>query len=343
MATIKDIAEKAGVSPSAVSRILNHDTSLSVGIDTKLRVLSAAQDLDYIPRKKRKEHLYKPNRKRLNIAIVEWYDASALIEDPYYFYLMNTVEKLLAKNNINSFRLVPVDEMYVASIDSPVDGIIAIGRFNEDQVKKLAAISGTIVFLDACPDAAHFDSILINLEQGMQLALEYVYAQGHRKIGFIGGNVIADIGMNITKPGFDRRRAAFESFTREKNIYCKDFICIGNSLCYQEGFRLCDKLLTLKNLPTALICANDSVATGVTACLKQKKFNIPADFSIVGFNDIPENKFLQPALTSVKIPVEMVAEVSIDVIRHIIDGDSPGPLLRYIPATLTIRDSVAAI
>ncbi len=121
MATIKEIAKAARVSQATVSRILNNDSSLSVSDETKLRVLAVADEFEYIPLKTRKK---AKNNKRLNIAIVDWYVNKALIEDPYYLYVMTTVEKALSKENINSFKMLKVDGKYISSINKTPDGII---------------------------------------------------------------------------------------------------------------------------------------------------------------------------------------------------------------------------
>ncbi|MBN2883526.1 MAG: LacI family DNA-binding transcriptional regulator, partial [Clostridia bacterium] len=136
MATITDIAKKAKVSITTVSRILNHDDTLSVSDETKLRVLVAAKELEYVTLQQRKQR--KKAGKKLTFAIVEWYDYPALIEDPYYLYLMTTVEKQLARENINTVKFINIDGEFVPSVDTPIDAIIAIGRFNLNQIEKIS-------------------------------------------------------------------------------------------------------------------------------------------------------------------------------------------------------------
>jgi LacI family transcriptional regulator len=139
VATITDIAKKAKVSITTVSRILNHDDTLSVSDETKLRVLVAARELEYVTLQQRKQR--KKAGKKLTFAIVEWYDYPALIEDPYYLYLMTTVEKQLARENINTVKFINMDGEFVPSVDTPIDAIIAIGRFNLNQIDKISSFS----------------------------------------------------------------------------------------------------------------------------------------------------------------------------------------------------------
>jgi LacI family transcriptional regulator len=339
MATINDIAKVAGVSPGTVSRVLNHDNTLSVAVETKLRIISIAEELSYVPPKERKRRKLNLSP-RYNIAIVDWYDSAALAEDPYYFHLMTTFEKYFAKHQINSFKLVDMDGEYVSTVDSVPDGIIAIGRFNEEQVKKLESISKNIIFIDSCPDAAKFDSILINTQLGTTQALNYLIESGHKDIAFIGGKVITEIGMDFAVDSVDMRLATFISYLKHKGLYKEEYIFVGNKLSYAEGTSLCNDLLKSEKLPTAVFCANDSVATAVMTTLQERNFRVPEDMSVIGFNDISTAKYLKPALTTIKIPLLAIAQTCLDLLKNQMERSISFPRLIYIPTSIIIRDSV---
>jgi LacI family transcriptional regulator len=333
MATIKDISRLSGVSPAAVSRILNHDSSLSVSDETKIRVLAAAEELEYVTIKERKKNTVK--EKRLTVAIVEWYSESALIEDPYYLYLEKMVEKKLAQEDIDTFKIVNIDGIYTSTVNSPIDGLIAIGRFSPDQVTQLTGFSPFIVFLDSSPDPSLYDSLLINTEQGIRLAMKHLFELGHTKIGFVGGHVIDDNGGE----GFDLRKKAYYAFMKENNLFSPSLIYEGERLSYEQGRILTRRILNEQDRPTALVVANDTMATGVLSLLQEAGLSIPADMSLVGFNDLPSVKFLDPPLTSVQIPMQIIAQTAVDVIRQRIAGDYPVPLKIFLPTTLKVRKS----
>ncbi|WP_320129417.1 substrate-binding domain-containing protein [uncultured Sphaerochaeta sp.] len=239
--------------------------SLSVTDETKIRVLEKADELEYIPLQIRKNP--SPKRDRLNIGIVDWYVPSSLIEDPYYLYLMVMVEKILAKEGLNSFRLVETDNGYISTINKKPNGIIAIGRFDKEGVTVLEKISKNIVFIDSSPMADKFDSILVNTELGTLQALEYLYGLGHRHIAFLGGTVISDNGMNRNLPCDDNRKSAYIQFMKSHGIYNEALIFEGEKLSFQEGSQQCAKMLESQLKPTAAFVANDSMATGVIAKL----------------------------------------------------------------------------
>lgn len=327
----------AKVSISTVSRILNHDDTLSVSDDTKLRVLVAAKELEYVTLQQRKKR--GKASKKLTFAIVEWYDYPALIEDPYYLYLMTTVERQLARENINTIKFINMDGHFVPSVDTPVDAIIAIGRFNLKQIEKIAEFSPYIVFLDSCPDATRFDSLLINTELGTKLALQHLYDLNHRKIAYVGGKVIGDTGGQ----GRDMRKAAYSEFMEEKGLYDEALIYEGERLSYNEGYTLASALINADNRPTALFCANDTTATGVLARLNQKKLKVPQDISVVGFNDQSSVKFLTPPLTTVHVPMQFIAQNAVDILKNRVSGLYTLPRKLYIPTSLVIRESTAEL
>jgi LacI family transcriptional regulator len=338
MATINDIAKVAGVSPGTVSRVLNHDNTLSVAVETKLRIISVAEELDYLPPKERQRRKLKLTP-RYNVAIVDWYDSALLAEDPYYLHLMTVIEKYLTKHQINSFKLVDMDGEYVATVDTHPEGIIAIGRFKKEQVAQLEAISKNLIFIDSCPDASKFDSILINTQLGTTQALDYLISLNHKDIAFIGGKVVTEIGMNFAADAVDMRMATFCAYLESKELLKEEYIFVGTKLSYQEGIRLCNKMMKAERMPTAVFCANDTVATAVMTRLQEKGYRIPEDISVIGFNDISNAKYLNPPLTTVKIPLLAIAQTCVDLLKNQIERDISYPRLIYIPTSMMIRDS----
>ena len=333
MATIKDIAAKADVSITTVSRILNHDDSLSVSDETKLRVLVAAEELEYVTLQMRKQK--RKGVKRLTFAIVEWYNYSALIEDPYYLYLMTTVEKQLAKENIDMIKFINLDGQFIPSVDTSIDAIIAIGRFNLSQIEKISEFSKHIVFLDSCPDPTRFDSILLNTELGTILALDHLYHLNHRRIAYIGGKVIGDTGGQ----GRDMRKTSYIEYTQDKGIYDESLIYEGERLSYTEGYNLTNQVLEAKERPTAMYCANDATATGVLARLAQENIRVPYEMSVVGFNDQSSAKFLDPPLTTVHVPMTFIAQNAVEILKNRVNGTYNLPRKLYVPTYLKVRES----
>lgn len=330
MATIKDIAKIAGVSPATVSRVLNHDPNISVNIETKLRIFDVAEELEYV----KKKNGTCSSEDRLNLAIVDWYTEADLIEDPYYLYLMTSVEKYCTENNINTFKLINMNGAYVSSVDLKADGIIAIGRFPKNEIDQLTEITPYIIFLDSAPDDTKFDSITVNTRLGTTQALEYLVDLGHKEIAFVGGEVV---GNNREKT-IDMRKEAYIDFMKAQKIYNPKLIFEGSRLSYGEGYRLTNEILQ-SELPTAIIAANDTVATAVLNTLNANGIKIPEDISIIGCNDLASVKYLCPPLTTINIPIEFIAEIAVNNLKCNIERKVIIPKKVYISTQLIIRES----
>lgn len=335
MTTIKDIAEAANVSPSTVSRVLNHDSTLSVSPQTKLRILDIADQLDYVTVKERKMSA-KAKSERLNIAIVDWYSEAALIEDPYYLYLLTTVEKEFAAANCNTYRIIEVNGKYTPSIDVKPDGMIAIGRFSLKEIEQLSQFTNNIVFLDSSPQINQFDSVLIDIKNGTKLAMDYLLDLGHSRIAFIGGDVVGDVRQQT----HDIRLETFKEIMEKHNLFNPDLVFEGNNLCYSEGARMAHSVLSeLTKLPTAIMTANDMVATGVLSVFTASGIKVPEEVSIVGFNDLASVKFLNPPLTSVRIPMSLIADTALYLLNHRIENPKLYPRKVLISTQLKVRES----
>ena len=121
MATLKEISERVGVSISTVSRVLNHDETLLVLDETKMKIFEAAEDLEYKTITQRKNKIKKSNKYK--IGLVEMYDVSKQLEDPYYLLLKNTVEKECFNNNIKLVKLYNNGLNYESFEEKDLDGI----------------------------------------------------------------------------------------------------------------------------------------------------------------------------------------------------------------------------
>ena len=136
MATIKDIAERAQVSISTVSRVLNYDETLSVNAATKTKIFEIAEDLDYQTKNQKK------GKKKLSLLLINYYSLEDEVEDPYYLSVRVAIERRAAQLG---YRLVSVsrrEELHRKSID----GVICLGTFEEDEVQRIAALEKPTIF-----------------------------------------------------------------------------------------------------------------------------------------------------------------------------------------------------
>lgn len=332
MATIKEIAERAGVSPATVSRVLNHDTTLSVSIDTKVRILEVAEELDYKTVRERKGMQY--DSRRLILGIVDWHSETELLDDPYYLYLITTIEKECVSQEIDTFKINKINDKYYSNLLSP-DGIIAIGRFSDDDITSLSSYTSNIVFIDSSPKENIYDSVTINFRLGVTEALEYLFNLGHKEIGFVGDSVIE----NHKEAAIDYRKAIFTDIMKSRNLYNSNFIYSGSKISFSEGYNVIISATKSGQLPTALFVVNDTMATGALRALHELKINVPNDISVIGFNDLATSKYLTPPLTTINVHLEFMAITAIDLLKERINKNRTIAKKVIIPSELIIRKS----
>jgi len=328
MATIKDIAEKAGVSISAVSRILNLDETLNVSEETRIRVLKIADELNYIKVKDRKTRI-----KNFKIGIVTSFNELKEINDPYFLSIRMSIEKNCLSNNIE------FSSLYIDNIkkNQSLDGILAIGIYEKEEIELLSNISSNIVFIDSSPDEWEFDSIVVDLKYGSIKALEYLYELGHREIGYIGAKVIPHNNKNGNEL-LNYREETYLSFMESKGLSNNTVIYKGD-FTSEDGYRLMKEALLNDYVPTAFFIASDPMAIGAYKAISEKNLKIPEDISIIGFDDIATSQFLNPSLTTVKIYTEYIGETAVDTLLERLTGKRTLSKKIVLPVNLIIRES----
>lgn len=334
MATLKEIADKVGVSLATVSRVLNNDSGIIVADETKEQILKVANELDYKTAKQRKGKV--SNKKIKNVGIVEMYDVIKQLQDPYYLLLRNIVEKRAFENNIKLVRLFKKDEEYELVEDVNLSGIIAIGKFTSQEVLKLSQRTSNVVFIDSSPDDELYDSVKVNYKLGIKQALDYFIKLGHKDIGFVGEKYT----LGDTKvPMFDDRLKFFNEYMSSNQLLNNEFI-INSTMNSDGGYTAINKFIdNNKKIPTAFFTANDAIASGVIKALQEKGINVPDEVSVIGFNDTIISQYTNPPLTAIRVNIEYLGEVAVELMLEKIKGRKYSKKV-IIPSELVLRESV---
>ncbi|XZF75308.1 LacI family DNA-binding transcriptional regulator [Bacillus sp. AL-1R] len=301
MATIKDIAERIGVSIATVSRVLNYDTTLSVSDETKQRVFEVAEELSYRKKNGRRPTSYK-------IAIVHWYTEKEELDDMYYMSIRHGVETQCDLQNIQTTKMY----MDVQNTNEEFHGIIAIGKFSTKQAEELSKRTENIVFVDSSPDEDRFDSVVSNFTKATENVLQYFINHGHTNIGYIGGK---ETYKDQTSDIDDPRRVTFEKFLSEKGLYNDSSVYIG-TFSVNDGYKLMKQAIQQQkeNLPTAFFVGNDPIAIGALKALHEENIKVPDRVSIIGVNDISVSKYVHPPLSTVKVFTEIMGATAVDLL-----------------------------
>ncbi|MFD0050727.1 LacI family DNA-binding transcriptional regulator [Actinomycetes bacterium NPDC127524] len=327
MATIKDIAEKANVSIATVSRVLNYDTTLSVGDETKKKIFGIAEELSY---KKR------PSKKAAapRIAMIHWYSEQEELNDLYYMSIRLSVEQQCMHQNLQLVKFFSYNTEQIKSSD--IQGIIAIGKFSQKQVEELSSVCDTIVFVDSSPDDERFDSVVIDFNKAAKKILNYFMSKGHEKIGYIGGH---ETFKDQTAEIEDLREKTFKEYMSQKNMYDETFVYTGE-FTVQDGYLLMKKAIEDFGdaLPTAFFAGNDLLAIGALRALHEKGIAVPERVNIIGVNDISVSKYVYPPLSTVKVHTELMGETAVYLlIERMADRKIAKKI--FIATELVIRNS----
>ena len=318
MATIKDIADKVGVSPATVSRILNHDDSISFSADTKLKVFQTVEELEYVTVKERKRK--KAQQKKYSIGFAEWVTESGMLNDPYYLYLQDMLEQESRQLNIHMFQLKRQEDTFINPSNDRLDGIIVIGFYKEQDIEPLKKLSENIVFIDYSIYDHIYDSVKPNYKLGLTEALDYLTGLGHAKIGYLTKTPIEKHIHSFV----DKRGEIIQKYLEEKDIFEPEYFIrkedTGNyaKLGYDTGL----ELIRENKLPTALITHNDTMAIGVIRALHEAGISVPDQISIIGINDLPTSKYIFPSLSTIRTPFGDMAKCAINLLTERIDCSS---------------------
>ncbi|HCA30174.1 MAG TPA: LacI family transcriptional regulator [Ruminococcaceae bacterium] len=303
MATIKDIAADAGVSATTVSRVLNNDPKISVSNKTRERIFSSAHKLKY--------HKKSVGSQLRAIALLYWISDKEELNDIYYRSIRNEIEKLAKLKNITitKYKL----ENGVKMVDPKTSAFFAIGHFTQEDLNYIHSITLNGVFVDSSPDEMRFDSVISNFPQMIRQMVDYFIAQGHKKIGFIGGSDYVD--RTIKK--MDAREKAFREITREYSILNEDWIFITDTFSVNDGYKIAMQAIEKygDDLPTAFCVASDPLAIGALQAFNEKGWLIPQRVSLFSINNISVTKYVSPPLTTFNIDVPLICETAFNLLE----------------------------
>ena len=335
--TIKDVAQKAGVSIATVSLVVHNNDRISS--DTKKKVLKAIKDLDYYPSRSARDLVSK---KTGNIGFILT-DDHFLRTEPFYTRIFLGTE-FEAREGEYYVLLTTVDSDFCEDdplprfvLDHSVDGIIIAGKVPEVLIKNLVKYNLPMVFVDYSSSLGNYPVVLIDNIQGGVLATEHLINYGHKNIAFIGGD--------IKHPSIAERLTGYKQALQKNNIYENKKI-IQTSSPYpdrQNGYDSAKKIFENNKNVSAVFACNDAMAIGVMHYLKDKGLKIPEDISLVGFDDVEADLLLDPPLTTVRVPkIELGAEALRFMVSLLKNKNSNAKKI-LVPVELIIRKSTTNI
>jgi DNA-binding LacI/PurR family transcriptional regulator len=327
---IKDIAREAGVSTATVSHVINK--TKYVTDETRERVQQAIKKFNYHPNA-HAQMLALGKSKIIGLLVSD-------ISNPFYPEIIKSVEAaviekgydlILLNTNYDAERAVEdvhrLIQMKVAGI------VLMIAEFDESLIEVAKRKKTNIVFHDLGVVGEKMSNVILDYAVGIEEAVQHLVSLGHKNIAHIAGlheihsgRVREEAFIKAMKKHFPRSKAPL--------IYEGDFR-------FEGGRRAASEMLQEKDVPTAVVVANDLMALGAMQEFKSAGLQVPQDISVVGFDDIAFAALAEPPLTTVCSPRIEIGRRAVEALMSTIDHPHQQGIEVRIPTYLLKRSSTA--
>lgn len=336
--TISDIARQAGVSKTAVSFAFNDPARLPD--DTVQRILAVAEQLGYLPNPIARS---MTSKRTGNIGLLFPQPLPDILENPYTFELLRGVGQVCSRGGYNVLLVSPVlGNMRHAVSGAVVDGFLAIGLEHYKPTVELLDNRGVpYVMVDSEP-VDHIACINVDDETGAYQAMRHVLEEGHRKITILGIESGKHGRFQTYVGTLQRRTSGYRAALAEFGLDIDGHnVRLIECMCTREGGRsVFPKLWAGK--PSAVVAMADIIAIGVLEAAQAGGLRVPADLSIMGFDDLPLAGLTNPPLSTIHQPIIEKGEFAAKLLLATLADDAP--ILPHNFAThLVARQSVARI
>jgi len=336
-ATIKDVARMAKVSIATVSLVINDHKRISAA--TKNKVQNAIKELNYHPSRSARGLV---SNKTGNIGFIVTED-HFLRSEPFYTRIFLGTE-FEARQNEHYILLTTIpndfsknDKLPRFVIERNVDGIIVAGKVPNELLNRMEKVNLPLAFVDYFPPSEKYPVALIDNISGGLIATQHLIDLGHKKIGFVGGD--------ISHPSIRDRFQAYKMALEKAGIkYNTGWYVIDEDYpARTNGYNAVKNLFRKNKDLTAIFACNDAMAIGIMQYLKENNYRIPEDISLIGFDDVEADLSLDPPLTTIRVPkIEMGIEV-MRLMYDILKNKSRTNKKVLVPVELVVRGSTAPL
>lgn len=311
--TIKEIAKMAGVSPTAVSFVINNKEGVSE--DTRKKVSEVIERTNFRPSLNSRRLLFK---KSFNIALVIR-QTSSPFNNLFYFEI---AKGLLEKSKEFGYNIVftdtssEVDKIILPDIIKlkDTDGIIFFEEAERAIINELGLLGIPFIIIDAHSFNSDITSINADYELSSYTATRFLIENGHRNIAFIGSSIIPEFYLQ-TFSGF--KKALDEIQMSIPSSWMQIDAIDEASSC-----KCMEKILKSPQKPTAVFCSGDIFAIGAMKCSKDNGYKVPEDISFISIDDILLSGYIEPKLTTIRIDKEKMGKLAMELIVKKINGEA---------------------
>jgi len=332
LVTIRQVAQEAGVSVGTVSRVLNNRPGVSE--TTRDHVLTVARDLGYaLPRRSHLSTAAVTHLGLLNRPMHESLPANA-----FYADVLNGIEQVCLASHINiSYSSLDIVNGHLRSLpalakDERISGLILVGAMSQAVVEAIVdSMHLPIVLVDNCFPHCTWDAVMTDNAHGAFQETELLISQGHRHIALVGGP---------NHPSIVERRAGYAAALQKHGL--TPMIVESTGLEMADGGQASVELLQRAPETTAVVCSNDQQAVGALRKLQELGYQVPADFSVVGFDDINLAQLTSPPLTTIRVGRQALGQVATQLLLGRVSASERPAVKAVVGVTLVERASVGA-
>lgn len=327
-----DVARFAGVSQAMVSYVLNDSASVTVPDDTRQRILAAMVELGYVP-----------NRAARSLRTSKTFTIGCVIPDianPFYPAFVRGIQDVV---DLNEYDLVMYNTDGVATredkaihslLQRRVDGVV--GVFFHSGARDLSELHKhevAIVRLEATAKPVGdwpLDNIFVDNTAASFHAVTYLVQRGYQRIAML---------TNEPGPGHPRVAGYRAAITEAGRTIPDTYVQIG-AFTVEGGAQSMQRLLALSPAPDAVFAANDLMAIGAMMACKARGLRVPKDIAVMGFDDIPTDQIVSPALTTVTQFQGRLGQRAAELLFERIEGKAPlGGRNIEMPFEIVVRES----
>ncbi|HTW81713.1 MAG TPA: LacI family DNA-binding transcriptional regulator [Terracidiphilus sp.] len=326
--SIREIAKLAGVSSATVSRVIN--SSSLVTADTTERIQRIIQQVNFVP-----------NRSAVHLKNGKSQIFGAIIPDvtnPFFMELVKIFESVLVENDLElliantDFHQTRTQRSIHRMLLRRVDGVAFLtSEVETAELESLVQNRIPVVTTDHYRTAPGMSDIVVDFRNGMWQLIQHLKGLGHQQVGFIGGTE----GLATSR----NRRESFMDAVVSCGMASQDGWIVAGDYRVSGGAAGMRAILENKEIPTAVVTANDLTAIGALRTAHESGLRIPDDISIAGCDDIEMADIVYPPLTTLRISRRQYAQMLFDALRiSAQDLTQPGRVFN-LPMKLVVRES----
>ncbi|MFC5649631.1 LacI family DNA-binding transcriptional regulator [Paenibacillus solisilvae] len=339
MPTLKDIANRVGVSISTVSRAISDDTSRPVSEETKRKIRSVAVELGYKLTDSANSVAESSTRLKQVACIIP---QSLMSNHPYFSQVL---EGFYWK--MNELGQLPVivrtseewkDTQRLAAMlgESGVKGVLAISWYDKELFELLQKEGIVLLGMSFNDDSLSVPVVDCDRVSAARLAMRHLLEQGHTRIGYIGGPAF------FGKMENEERFIGYQFSMLQSNLGINPDWVIDTNWNVDESYNRMTQMLMhvpKSDWPTAIFCASDMLAIPAMRAALEKECRIPEDIAFVGMDNIAVAQYTSPPLTSIHVPKLEIGSVAAKSMVDYLDGQYSIPPKILLPCSLIIRES----